>query len=221
MKARLAIIILILLWSQAKGQTLIDSYSESNTSSGVYLYSSSYTSYGNSFTNSNECTLGSCKFYLRKSGSPTGSAFAKLYSITGAYGVTSTPSGSALAVSDAFDVSTLTTSNQLISFTFSGANQITLTASTKYFIVCEFTSGDASNYVRVNNDATSSTHSGNSARYLSSWGYQTSDCIFYVYTSSGVTTSVKAINGVTQATVSKVAGVTMSGVKKFNGVANQ
>jgi len=206
-----------------QGQTLIDSYSESNQSTAFTL-SSVVTAkeVGQVFTNTNAATLGSCKFYVKKTGAPTGYAYAYIYAITGTYGSTAVPTGSALATSDAFDVSTLSTSYSLGTFTFSGANQISLSASTYYAISCRYESGDFSNNIQVGSDNTSSTHSGNFIRNNSgTWAGYAQDAPFYVYTTAGVSSQIKAINAVTQATISKLAGVTMSGVKKFNGVANQ
>ncbi len=140
---------------------------------------------GQAFT-SGGGTLLQAKFYLSKSGSPTGNAVAKIYAITGTYGTDSKPTGAALATSDNFDVSTLTASLQLITLTFSGVNQISLTASTKYFVTFEFTTTDS---VNVGLDASSPSHGGNYAfEQAGVWtGLSTKDIIFYVYV-PGVTT---------------------------------
>jgi hypothetical protein len=66
--------------------TLIDSYSETNQNSTVTISAGLATKMvGQSFT-SNGWVLSSCKFYLRKNNSPTGSVYAKLYSHTGTFG---------------------------------------------------------------------------------------------------------------------------------------
>ena len=126
-------------------------------------------------------TLDSCKFYLKKTGSPTGNAVAKLYAHTGSYGTSGTPTGSVLATSDNLDVSTLTTSYVLTTLTFTGANKYLLVAGTKYFIVFEYTDGDGSNTVSVGNDTSASSHGGNAAIYTTTWASSANDICFYVY----------------------------------------
>jgi hypothetical protein len=155
---------------------VVDSYSETNASNSTWLYSGSTTKVGQSFTVSSDVILTSAQFYLKKSGSPTGNAVAKLYAHSGTYGTSSKDTGSALATSDNFDVSTLTTSNQLISFTFSGANQYSMTAG-YYCITLEYSGGDVSNKVVFNFDSTSPTHSGN---FFTTVPQDVNDCCFYV-----------------------------------------
>lgn len=158
------------------------SYSESNNQVGeeAYLCSVYATESGQSFS-SGGGVLDSAKFYLHKTGSPTGNATAKVYAHTGTYGTSSLPTGSVLATSDTFDVSTLTASNQLITFSFSGANRITL-ASSYYFVVVSYSGGDADNIVHPGRDASSPTHDGNAADDYGGWtATATHDQIFYVY----------------------------------------
>jgi len=104
--------------------TAIDSYSESHQDLAITLQAGGgNTKVGQSFTGDGNA-LNSCKFYLQKSGSPTGNAVATLYAHTGTFGTNGTPTGAALATSDNFDVSTLTTNLQLITFNFSGVEKI-------------------------------------------------------------------------------------------------
>jgi hypothetical protein len=164
--------------------TLIDSYSESNASSSGSSYLGTREWNGQSFSNANSANLTSCKFYISKSGSPTGNIYAELYAHTGTYGSTGTPTGSPLATSDAVDVSTLGKFPALQTFTFSGANQYGMVAGTKYVIVLKCGVGDASNYVIVSKDASFPTHGGN--RSVSSDGTlwaagSGQDICFYVY----------------------------------------
>lgn len=159
---------------------LLDSYPESNYSTAFYVYSGWYTSFGQSFHNDTENTLYSCQFYVRKMGTPTGNVVAKLYACTGTLNYDSKPTGSALAVSDAVDISTLGTSFALQAFTFSGANQITLEENTNYVIQCEYAGGDGSNCLLVGYDSSSPTHDGNPSYYSSSWLAAADDVIFYI-----------------------------------------
>ena len=162
----------------------IDSYSESNHSALLSLYSGDNISYGQSFTNPDTITLDSCKFYINKVGLPTGNVTVKVYAHSGTYGTSSIPTGSALATSDVVDISTLTTSKQLITFHFSGANKIALSASTYYVVTITYSGGDVSNLLQVSVDSTSPTHSGNKSYSTdeSGWTAQsTQDLILYVY----------------------------------------
>ena len=172
-------------WLEVLGgdTVLCDSYSESNQDQVSSLYSGSDIKIGQSFTGDGK-TAESCKFYIYKSGSPTGNAVATIYAHTGTFGSTGTPTGPALATSDNFDVSTLTGNLALVEFNFTGANKITLTNGTHYFIVLEYSGGDVSNKVVFGFD-TSGSHSGNVADYDSSWGtldFFGSDLCFYIYT---------------------------------------
>jgi hypothetical protein len=157
--------------------TIVDSYSESNYDSEIY----DYRAYGQSFTGDGG-VLNSAKFYLKKYGSPTGTVFAAIYAHTGTFGTNSKPMGVPLAVSDNVNVSTLSTSFGLVSFTFSGANKITLTAGTKYVVV--FDCINSSNTISVGMDSSSPSHSGNvSDRDGEDWytDYSGYDLCFYVY----------------------------------------
>jgi len=167
--------------------SVIDSYSESNYSEyWDYIWGNNFGA-GQSFTG-NGSTLDFCKFYLSKYGLPTGNAVAKIYLETheSAFGTNSLPTGDALATSDNFDVSTLTTDYQLITFNFSGANKITLTNGTYYVVTVEYSGGDINNHVCVGADAPTPTHSGNECYVDASTWYSdnTWDEIFYVYGSN-------------------------------------
>ena len=159
---------------------IVDSYSESNQSQEGIIYSGSTVKMGQSFTG-NGNVINSGKLYLKKSGSPTGNAIMTIYAHTGTFGAGGTPTGAILATSDNFDVSTLTTNFALITFNFTGANKITLTNGTKYFVTLEYSGGDASNNVRIGVDNTSPSHNGNAAYYVSSWIALTDDICFYLY----------------------------------------
>jgi len=156
----------------------IDSYSETNQSSETASLGTIDTGEGQSFTG-NGSVLGSAKWYLRKTTSATGNAVAKIYAHTGTFGSGGTPTGAALAVSGNFDVSTLTSSLQLITFTFSGANQIVLANGTHYFLTIEY--GGSGFPIIVGKDTTSPTATGNGA-FLSggTWSSATEDNCFYV-----------------------------------------
>jgi len=171
-------------------KSIIDRYSESyyNNSFAVST-ASGFTGHdeavGQSFTNQSDSKLVSCKFYMQKNGAPSGSAYAKLYAHSGTYGVDGVPTGAVLATSDALNVTTVsTTSFQLTTFTFSGANQYVMAPNTYYVIVMEYTGGDSSNYMLIGVSWLVG-HSGVSCYYDgTSWGASVSyDTCFYVYAS--------------------------------------
>lgn len=164
--------------------TLLDSYSEANSNpAGDFPLNNTYHGAGQAFTNPTATQkLSSAKFYMKKVNSPTGNCYAKLYAKTGTVGTDAKPTGAALAVSDVVDVSTLGSAFALKTFTFSGANQIALTAATGYCLVVEYADGTATDYIVVGFDSTSPTHAGNRCWYTTSWsGDATWDCCFYIY----------------------------------------
>ena len=166
--------------------TLLDSYSESNVDTNEKM-SSYYTEYfGQSFTSSagSSDILDSCKFYIKKEDLPTGNAYATIYAHSGTFGTDSIPTGSILATSDALDVSTLTTSYQLITFNFTGVNRILLTANTHYIVVISYTGGDRFKIVRVGADTSSPSAAGNACYNISGGAWAAvsgEDLAFYVY----------------------------------------
>lgn len=162
---------------------LVDSYSESNRSNSDNLTNNtSVWKGGQSFT-AIAGKLSSCKFYLQKVGLPTGNAVAELYAHSGTYGTSSVGTGSVLATSGTYNIEGLTTSWQLITFTFTGANQVTLINGTYYVLVLSYSSGDGTKYVQIGLDNTSPGHGGNYIEYTATtWSaLNTNDTCFYVY----------------------------------------
>lgn len=166
---------------------LVDSYSESNGGTNGSVRDDLYLRWGQSFT-ATAGVLDSAKFSIKRVGSPTGNLVATIYAHTGTYGTnTGKPTGSAIATSDPIDVSTISTTQALVTFTFTGANKITLVDATKYCVVLERSGGSAwngSNYIWVLCDNSSPTHSGTTVYYTSSWnayGAGVVDTPFYVY----------------------------------------
>ena len=163
---------------------IIDSWSESNQDGEWPLYVVSESDFAQSFTGKGD-VLNSTKLYLRRSGSPTGNVYSKIYAHTGDFGTTGTPTGSAIAISDAIDVSTLSTSYELVTFTFSGVNKINIENLTNYCVSTSYGSGNSSNKIYTGATAGSGTADGNGAYLvLPTWytdlgsGY---DMCFYVY----------------------------------------
>lgn len=174
------------IWGIGQGAaaSIVDSYSESNQDGTWDISFASDGGAGQSFSVGSAKTLDSAKFFLKVDvGTPTGNMFAKLYACNNAVGGgDDKPSGAALAVSDAVDVSILTGSYALITFTFSGANRYAMSAG-DYVITVEYTNGGGGNYVGVGMDQSAPVHAGNSS--IISGGVWTAQAIadtcFYVY----------------------------------------
>ncbi|MBI5044639.1 MAG: hypothetical protein HZC02_01825 [Candidatus Levybacteria bacterium] len=167
------------------GVASIASYSETNADSYASLGNGTITGVAQSFTNTAVVnTIAKVRFYLKKNGTPTGNATAKLYTHSGTLGTSSVPTGTALAVSDAFDVSTLTTTATLSDFVFSNyTNWYSMVASTNYVVSIEYSGGDSSNYVQVGYDNSSPSHGGNYSENTGSWAANSGrDVAFYLQT---------------------------------------
>lgn len=173
--------------SQTGSPVVLDSYSETNEDSSGNMASDSNTAMGQAFTAS-AGKLTSVKFYLKKTGSPTGNATAKLYAATGTVGTNATATGAALATSStSLDVSTLTTSYALKEFTFTGADQYAMVSGNGYVVAVEFSGGGAGNSLNMGYDGSSPTHAGNLAFKNSSAVWTSdgnSDTAFYIYVGS-------------------------------------
>lgn len=197
---------------------LQDSWGVANQSNFYPLGNGINTSIGHSFTATGG-VLDNVKFYLKKAGSPTGNAVAKIYAHSGTYGTDSAPSEAALATSTNFNVSTLTGSFVLTTFTFTGGNKIVLTEGTRYIAVIEYSGGDVSNYVDVATDS-SPSHGGNMSYYeiITPTAYDTSTTATFVgatsfsYSCSGSNRLllVSVTNGFSAST--EILGITYNGV---------
>jgi hypothetical protein len=163
-------------------EILIDSYSETNADNITGQHATYREETGQSFTASfvaAKAVLSSCKFHLKKAGLPTGNVVARLYAHSGTYGTSSLPTGSILATSDNFDVSTLTTTSQLITFTFTGANRYKLIKGTYYCILLYYAGGNVDNQNVISIDGSSPAHSGNA--FWAGTAQNLYDLCFYVY----------------------------------------
>lgn len=165
----------------------IDSFSEANLDNDFSLGAGKNNKeLSQAITIGTSYNLASAKFYLKKFGSPTGNIVAKLYAVTGTVGTNAVPTGSALVTSDPIDISTLSTSYALSTFTFSGYDL----TSGDYAITIEYNGGDATNYLLVGTKSfgTGSEHAGNmGARNTSTSNWSNvsgADLIFYVTASA-------------------------------------
>ena len=130
--------------------------------------------------------LNSFSFYAQKIGSATGNAYCKIYNYSGTHGADAVPSGTAIATSDAVDVSTiLGTGTYYIPFTFSGANKIRLADGTHYIVTAEYSGGSVSSttWVAMGYSALDATYDGNMVYKYASTTYadSASDLDFRFY----------------------------------------
>jgi hypothetical protein len=166
--------------------TLLDSYAITNESlEGFFSNSLGKKALGQSFTvqeADDGKILDYCEFALYKTGSPTGNIVARLYTHTGTFGETGIPNGNVLAESDPVDITSLGTSSQRITFTFSDAQRIALNAG-NYFMVIYYSGAGAVNKLLMDLDNTFPGHAGNYAYLLTQgWSFDAGiDAIFYVY----------------------------------------
>jgi hypothetical protein len=169
-----------------------ESYYDDNTPlSGVAGGSvGAYDAVGQVFTNTNAMDIIRARFYAKKVGSPTGYAYAYIWTTypygNPSYGVPFEQ----MAVSDAVDVSTWTTSMALRDFTFSGDQQYTLEAGRTYAIYIQYLGGDnSSNYLIVGDDGSSPADPNNFLLHVTgSWLYNsppaTYQLCYYIYGTS-------------------------------------
>ena len=132
--------------------------------------------------------ISSAKFYLKRTGNPTGSLHAVLYAGSGAYEFTAY--GSPLATSNGVDPSAIGTGAfELVEFTFPTPYQCQSTDD--YCIICQAPSSgtwDDSNFIEVGcSDQYSAMHSGNTAGFIypDGWIKSDKDTCFYIYGSPG------------------------------------
>ncbi len=156
---------------------LIDSYSELNQD-GFFNIGLTINGGGQAITLAAGATLTSCKFNLRKVGSPTGNMVAKLYAVTGTVGTDGKPTGAPLATSANLDVSTIATNFTLYEFTFgvpyeAGAQDIC--------VVIEYGAGSAGNYIDLGVNQSPGGHAGNTCYFTTSWATIAYDTCFYLY----------------------------------------
>ncbi len=165
-----------------------DQYASSNQDTQYTLTQAGVgTGAGQSFTGDG-LTLAAAQFFLKKFGSATGNAVAKIYAHSGVFGTSSVPTGAALATSDNFDVSTLTTSYAITTLTFSGGNQIPLAAGTHYVVTIEYSGGSVGvTALNVGADSSSPTHPGNGSHFSTVWAADVgTDACFAVINTAGL-----------------------------------
>ena len=121
-------------------------------------------------------------YSLTKSGTPAGTAVAKIYLITGTSGTDGKPTGSALATSDPVTLTSLTTSLADTPFSFSGVNQVTLTNGTAYCVTIEFSGMTGTDYIGMSLAASDVDANNNKVyNFSGTWYSYAEDAYFILY----------------------------------------
>ena len=194
-------------------------YDETNQSSVYNMRGSQDPEVGHSFTNTTTGTTSTVSLWFKKTNSPTGTAVVEFYNATGTIGTSGIPTGASIATSNTFDVSTLTTSYQWISFTF--ASPVSLTAATDYAIAIQYTGGDGSNFVSPGADNTSPTHGGNlfkSATVGSGWSAQSGEDLIFKFTVSGGGVDMVFVSNATEAVAEPTKGRVVAFVEPMESI---
>ena len=217
--------------SETLTNQIVDSYSETNVDGYETLYAGGQyhrIEWGQTFSCTVDTTITSSDFYIYLTGSPSGSVYARIYNITGAFGTNAVPTGTPLATSDAIVATNISTGASLVSFTFSGTNQIVLKAGTNYAVTIYMNSGSSSDYLNIGRDGSAQSHPGNEFYYKNGVWYNASDDLaFYVYGTQTLNQSGTGYSVNDVLTVSggggnaqfKVTSITGSGI--VNGVSIQ
>ena len=155
---------------------IVASYSESNQSGVNEIRSASNViRMGNTFTSSGAFFPGRAVFNLAKTGSPTGTGYARIYNVSGGVPTTSVIS------SQAVSVATIASAFGLITFPFVSS---VIAAAGEYAVAFDTDSLGASDYINIGRDTTSPTHAGQRVFMNNSsvWtATSTVDTPFYVY----------------------------------------
>jgi hypothetical protein len=152
-------------------------------------------------TPSSKYLLDKISFVCKKSGSPTGNLFVKLYAHSGTYGESSLPTGDAIAISSAIDVSNMSTSISAKDAIFDSTYE--MLPNTNYVLSIEYSDGSSGNVVTVYDNGFGVDYEGNMAIYNGSWSFPSFgdnflDISFYVY---GTPTSPTISN------ISQISGI--------------
>lgn len=183
----------------ALGRTVIDQYATSNRNSA---YSFEQNGANGDYSLITQCfnvtattePLDSADMYVKRTGAYSGNTYVYIYATTGTYGTSCTKTGSALATSDVVNGSTYLGSWSNVTYTFTGANKITLSAG-HYAIVLDSTSGNGDNntiYLESGIDNSTPDHGGNfsySTDHSTMTTVSGSDGIFALYSDDPATVS--------------------------------
>lgn len=152
------------------------SYTTIASASDGTIYPASCDARSQSFTTDYGFKIDKIVVNLTRRGTASGNAYCKIYNES-----SDVPSGTALATSDAFDITTLVANFATNSdFTFTSSNQITLLPNTKYVFTIEYANGvDFNNCLVVRLDVSGSYAGGMEAALIGGTWYTTSTTDYY------------------------------------------
>jgi hypothetical protein len=130
---------------------MIDSFGENN-SEGLVRLDVSTSACGQTFVG-NGNFVDFCEFYLSEDtgllGGVTGQIYAKLYAMTGTYGMNGLPTGSPLATSSPVDAFTIAEEPRMVKFLFGQNDRYFAQDGSYYCIVLEYQTTDENNSILV------------------------------------------------------------------------
>jgi hypothetical protein len=138
----------------------IAGYAEANADQYNYASAADNIAIGQSFLATGNI-LTQATFFARVNGTPPGNCIAALYAHTGTFGTTGTPTGPILATSDPVAATSFPGNpGGPVTFTFTGANQYSLTSGSAYVIALYYNSGSTTNHLGVEIDISAGTNPG-------------------------------------------------------------
>jgi hypothetical protein len=198
--------------------TLLASYEATRNAVWYMSYATGFRrGLSQSFKPSQSYKITEAQWSGANAGMASGNFVAKLYSHTGTYGSSGTPS-TLLATSDQVSYASIVDYN-FISFPFSGAQQYVMTSGTAYFISIEYLGTDTS--YMVIGDVSTGGYEGNAAtKTTGAWQADSCDFRFRIYGDPATPASaIKTINGLAKASVKTYNGLAIASVKTINGLA--
>jgi len=159
-------------------------YPESNVDGYTNMYTGSVVGTGQSIAGLTGDTT-QLRFYLKKTGAPTGNIIVNLYQHSGTFGTSSVP-GTLIGQIGTIDSASLSTTAALVDMV--QTNVRTLATGTNYIVTLEYSGGSASNYVMVGYDGSAPIAPGNyMTKTGSTWTADaTKDMGHYVFVTGGL-----------------------------------
>lgn len=197
------------------GLNLIASNDISNSIDILYVTADGLA---DSFTGSGRYVTG-CRFYLGKNvGSPTGTYAARIYASTGTPGTNSTPTGAALAESNALNIQDLTQIPTFASVTLTFSTPFLTTNGTAYHIAIVRLTGTADSIAGRTGEA-AGQYSGNGSSLSSgTWTPGLYDFLFDVITNQTTLFAPSVAYAITTSTIGGISTVTrVSDGNGYNG----
>lgn len=169
---------------------LIDSYAIVNQDKDTVMFAGNNEQVGMSINIASPYSIQSVKFYIKKVGSPDSIALAKIFASSGGL-----PIGEPITQSIDVPMSKITTSYQLVEFTFE--EPLSVDAGDMCFVL-DYRGGDSSNHIVCGSDNSTPSHAGstfftNTAG--NSWSPLTEDFIFELYKAGPNVDSVMIYEG--------------------------